>query len=59
MVVFTLGKVLSCGSSDLLVHKIKGAHLSPNIFGGKYIYTSNTIFAYVDNEKGKYMGMLM
>ena len=32
---------------------------APNIYGGKYIYTSNIIFACVDNHKGKYMGMFM
>ena len=48
-----------CRSNYLLVRKIKGTHFSPNIYGRKYIYPSNIIFAYVDNHKGKYMGMFM
>ena len=31
----------------------------PNIYVGKYIYPSNNIFVYVDNNKKKYMGMFM
>ena len=59
MGIFTLGKVLSYVSSDFLMRKIKGTYFSPNIYDGKYIYTSNIIFEYIDNHKGEYMGMFM
>ena len=52
MGIFTLGKVPYCQSSDLLMRKKRAHIFAPNIYGGKYIYPSNIIFAYVDNQNG-------